>query len=297
MSWGAAGQPCSAARRATPVRRSLSGRHPAAVAVPLVLLALGCVRLRRPEEPTGPSFTILTYNVNWGGPGPEQALAAIESLDADIVCLQETTSAWEQFLRPRLAPRYAHIRFRHTPQPGGGLAILSRWPFRDAGYVKARDGWFPAWIVHAQTPAGQVQLMNVHLRPPLDARYGSAVRSYFTTREVRLREVQELHAHLEQGMPTLVLGDCNEHDTSRALAWLGKQGLRDALRDFDRHTNTWRWPYGPITVRRRLDHILYSPQLYCCSARVVKAGASDHFPVVAVFQRAPDPPTTTEAAP
>jgi endonuclease/exonuclease/phosphatase family metal-dependent hydrolase len=35
-----------------------------------------------------------------------------------------------------------------------------------------------------------------------------------------------------------------------------------------------------------MDHIVYSQDLYCCSARVIQGGASDHFPVEAIFEKA-----------
>jgi endonuclease/exonuclease/phosphatase (EEP) superfamily protein YafD len=141
---------------------------------------------------------------------------------------------------------------------------------------------------------GRVQVMNVHLLPPVDERGRTGIGPYLSTRKPRLRETRELHGHLEPGLPTLVLGDCNEHDRGYALDWLAGQGFRDALREFDRKTSTWRWRYGPITLRRRLDHILYSPQLHCLSARVIRAGGSDHYPVVARFQAAREAAPTQE---
>jgi endonuclease/exonuclease/phosphatase family metal-dependent hydrolase len=35
-----------------------------------------------------------------------------------------------------------------------------------------------------------------------------------------------------------------------------------------------------------MDHVLYSPEFDCAAARVIPAGASDHFPVEAVLTRA-----------
>ena len=55
------------------------------------------------------------------------------------------------------------------------------------------------------------------------------------------------------------------------------------------HAPTWEYRGSAISLRRRMDHIVYSPELHCCSARVLRAGASDHFPVEAVFAKQ-DPP-------
>src|SRR2546423_494295 len=62
----------------------------------------GCTPARQLETPTGPHFSVLTYNVNFGGPRPDLAIDAIARADADIVCLQETNPAWEQSVRAGL---------------------------------------------------------------------------------------------------------------------------------------------------------------------------------------------------
>ena len=121
---------------------------------------------RPAEAPTGPTLSVLTYNVNFGMPGAEQAVAAIAEADADVVCLQETTPEWQRWIRRRLGGRYPHRRFRHWPG-AGGQAVLAKAPFKEVSYRKPKAGWFPGWIVEADTPIGAVQVLNVHLRPPL----------------------------------------------------------------------------------------------------------------------------------
>jgi len=43
------------------------------VAATLILLC-GCASTREPEKPSGPHFSVLTYNVNFGGPRPGLAV-------------------------------------------------------------------------------------------------------------------------------------------------------------------------------------------------------------------------------
>src|SRR5436309_15916825 len=64
-----------------------------------LILVSGCHSTRPPETGVGPRFHILTYNVNWGGPRPDLAAEVIRASGADVVCLQETTPEWAQFLR------------------------------------------------------------------------------------------------------------------------------------------------------------------------------------------------------
>jgi len=250
-------------------------------AVMLVLLC-GCASTRMPERPADPHFAVLTYNVNFGGPRPDLAAKAILRADADVVCLQETTPAWEKCLRVRLKETYPHVVFRHFGG-AGGQAVLSRFPVKETAYVLPKAGWFPGWIVEAQTPIGPVQILNVHLRPAVSDRGSFSVGSYYSTKAVRLDEMRWFAARLKPKRPAIVLGDFNEDDSGRAVRWLQTRGMKNALREFDTSTDTWRWRTGLVTFRDRLDHILYSPELHCFSAWVVKRGASDHLPVVAVF--------------
>ncbi|MFH1730084.1 MAG: endonuclease/exonuclease/phosphatase family protein [Planctomycetota bacterium] len=250
-------------------------------AVALILLC-GCASTREPEPPTGPHFSVLTYNVNFGGPRPGLAAKAILDAGADVVCLQETTPAWEKYLLARLKETYPHAAFRHFGG-AGGQAVLSRFPVKEIAYVLPEAGWFPGWIVEVETPVGSVQILNVHLRPAVSDRGSFTPGSYYSTKATRLDEIRWFYARLNAKGAAVVLGDFNEDDSGRAVQWLRANGMNDALRQFDRDAHTWRWRTSVGTVYDRLDHILYSPRLHCFSARVIKAGASDHLPVVAVF--------------
>jgi len=259
-------------------------RRAIAVTISLVAAcaAAGCAATREFETPTGPHFTVLTYNVNWGGPGADLAVKAVQDSGADIVCLQETTPDWERYLRPRLEATYPHILFRHHGG-AGGQAFLSKFTLKEIAYVRPSAGWFPGWIVEALTPVGRVQILNVHLRPALSDRGSVTPSAYYSTKSVRLTEIQGFHRRLDHKRPHIVLGDFNEDDGGRVITWLAEQGMTDALSQFDRSTPTWEWRTSLVTLRDRLDHIAYSRHLHCYGAKVIRAGASDHFPVLAVF--------------
>jgi len=249
----------------------------------LATLLTGCHSTRQAEAPVGPHFRVLTYNVNWGAPQPELAARIIQESGADIVCLQETTPQWELFLRQALKDDYSFAEFRSSKmRMGGGLAFLSKVPAQEVAYIPSDTGWFDGWIMAFKTASGPVQVMNVHLRPPISDS-GSWVSGYFSTRDDRLREMQRFYAHSRPAMATLVVGDFNDTDHSQVVEWLKAKPLLNALPQFDHYTPTWQMGTSAITLRRRMDHILYSPELRCCSARVLRAGASDHFPVEAVF--------------
>jgi len=251
----------------------------------MVLFLIGCgAKLRQPEIPTGPSLKVMTWNVNWGGPAPELAVQTILEADADIVCLQETTESWERYLRERLSARYPFMTFRPPSwRYAGGLAFLAKEPGEQVAFIPSDTGWFDAWIMRFRTQIGPVQIKNVHLQPIANDAGSLTIAAYFSSGKKHEREIRRFNNGLAAGVPTLVVGDFNEGDGGSAVKWLEKQGMTNALPEFDRNSHTWWWDLGWITLRKRLDHILYSPELHCHSACVLQAEASDHLPVVAVF--------------
>jgi endonuclease/exonuclease/phosphatase (EEP) superfamily protein YafD len=251
-----------------------------------LILATGCRSLRPPEIAGAPHFRLMTYNVNWGGPSPQLAVELIRREKPDIVCLQETTSEWEKYLRATLAPDYPHMSFRSSAgRAGGGLGFLSKAPPTEIAYVPSDTGWFDGWIMAFSTDAGPVQVLNVHLRPPVSDRGSFGVSGYLFTDDDRQGEIKRFYAARRTDMPIIVAGDFNDSETSGVLRWLKSNGLQNALPEFDRSTPTWQWQTSLITLRRRMDHIVYPSELYCYEARVIRGGASDHYPVMGAFGR------------
>jgi endonuclease/exonuclease/phosphatase family metal-dependent hydrolase len=136
----------------------------------------------------------------------------------------------------------------------------------------------PAGLVRLTTPAGEVQVLNVHLRSVFTRKGKSFVGAYFS---VGSDHVQELRAHLArcQTMPTLIVGDFNENSGGPATRFLKARGFVDALPRHRREQHTWRALGG--LLRLGLDHILFDGAFESLDAWVVQSGSSDHFPVVA----------------
>jgi endonuclease/exonuclease/phosphatase (EEP) superfamily protein YafD len=284
LAVAASGLPAGIACAAVRCRRWVAAVPTAAVFVYLLFsFGLACATARAPEAPTGPHFRVLGFNVNWGGPKPDLAVQAIAGSDADIVCLQETNPAWEELLRKTLAAKYPRMLFRHF-SGAGGKAFLSRLPIREIRYVTEKAGWFPGWVVEVQTPSGTVHVMNVHLRPPLSDRGGFSLGALYSTKDIRLQEVKDLHAHLDEKLPTIVMGDFNENTSGAAAGWFKSRGMTDAVQEFDPYGKTWHWNTSLGTFSACFDHIFYSAHLHCVEADIIKEGASDHYPVTAVFQ-------------
>jgi endonuclease/exonuclease/phosphatase family metal-dependent hydrolase len=224
----------------------------------------------------------MTYNVNFGIARDPETVAVIRAGGADVVFLQETTPGWERALRRALGRRYPHQAYRHAGG-AGGLAILSRHRFREGGYLSPPGEWFPAWRVVLESPLGPLQVLQVHLRPPVSDR-GSWVSGYFTTGGYRRGEIAHFAKSLRRDLPTLVVGDFNEGAGGKAVRGLEQShGLRNALEAFQPGATTWQWQTSLGRIKLQLDHILHDARLRPLDVRVLRAGRSDHFPVVALF--------------
>ena len=237
---------------------------------------------RQPAAPAvtapGTPLRIATYNLNFGNGDHPDTIETLAGLDADVVLLQETTPAIERAVRDRLGEHFAEVRFHHCCR-AGGLGVLSRYPIVDSAVLAPDIGFFPAWWLRLDTPSGKLVVLDVHLRPPISDG-GSWVVGFFSTQDVRAREMAQIWLDVPKGDPIVVAGDFNENAEGGAVGVLAGDGLRSALPQVDPKTHTWHWKVGASTLRMQLDHVIYSAPLQLRDARVVRGGQSDHEPVV-----------------
>lgn len=239
------------------------------------------------------AFTVLTYNIQRGGLGREDALAAvIRQSRADLVVLQEATS-------PAVVRRLAEAAgmAQSGARPGSSLAFLSRERLRAHRWRR------PSWAQHAileLVPHNGLVVFGVHL---------SAVHSNWTEWR-RVKEVRGLLAMAAAEAPGihLLAGDFNtlapgeELDLSRlparlrAVTWLtGKRirwrtialmleaGYVDAFRMLEPDGRGYTFPTWDPHLR--LDYAFTRaqdlPHLQSCRVlHTETAGtASDHLPL------------------
>jgi endonuclease/exonuclease/phosphatase family metal-dependent hydrolase len=250
----------------------------------LSVLAAGCPRLPEPNfSPTEPNITIVTYNVNYGFVHPKNVIDFLIAADADIVFLQETHIYWEAALEEALAGAYPYAAFEDW-DGAGGIAILSKHSLENIKFVKPTAGWFPALRADAQTPIGTIQLLNVHLKPPVSDSGSVSVSAYYEAPEIHLQEISDFLTTTDPNKPLIVAGDFNENEKNRAIRWLLDQGFTDALSTYDKRSKTWIWrTSGGLTLTNRYDHIIVNDHLHCAGAAVIPVKASDHMPVLAVI--------------
>ncbi len=233
-------------------------------------------------------FRVLTYNMNFGLAGSREGVEAIGTANADVVVLQETNAEWEDAIVGALGRMYPHHRFQGPKNQfaAGGMGVLSRWPIAKIEQLDSDAGLFFAWRIVLDAPGGSLQILDVHLHPPMDTGSGSWVVGFFTTRPIREAEARDHVAKLDPSLPTLIAGDFNEEDEGRAIAVFHARGFESALPRFHPDADTWHWSVGGSTeLRFRLDHILFDRHFRAVGAGVVDKGRSDHAPVWADFVR------------
>ncbi|HLT39651.1 MAG TPA: endonuclease/exonuclease/phosphatase family protein [Enhygromyxa sp.] len=257
----------------------------------LALWLTGCASDRveaseqRPRHDPALELSVLSYNVNYGLAGDPSGLAAILDAGTDLVLLQETTPEWEQALRGSVAvtETWPHLHFHHCCG-AGGLAILSRWPVAELEILDPPndpDAWFPAARAVIATPSGPLEILDVHLRPPVKTAEQGWLGALSSTPAVRKAEIQHYLPSLAPELPTIIAGDFNEGDGGSALDVLAEQGFVDVLAQLRVRGHTWRWG----GLRARLDHVLVDHELEPIRAEILDAGRSDHLPLRVVVRR------------
>jgi endonuclease/exonuclease/phosphatase family metal-dependent hydrolase len=296
-----------------PARREIEGRAVKkpkklayVLATPVVLYVLavvisnslsGCAGDPRPlgarSSQASPNLRLMTFNAHYES-APEASADAITKVDADVICLQESTKAWEEYARTQLGQRYPHAIFHHETYAGGS-AILSRYPMTELLYEMPPMSWFHGLGVKIKTDIGDVKLLNIHLRPGASGQGGLTYLNYFRLPKIHPQEVDHLYKRMSGlggDAPLIVMGDFNESDDGKAIQYLTERGFTRALAAFDPDSSTWHGRVLGIALAARCDHILYSSQFRCLDAAVLKEGASDHRPVVAVLTMGDAKPTT-----
>lgn len=251
----------------------------------LCVLVVGCGSDPAPRapgqlrgSPSDDALWVATYNVNFERPS-DVTVAAIAAADADVVFLQETHEAWEQAIDEALD--YPHVEFRHD-QAEGGMAILSRYPFEIRRHGRAPQSAFPSTRLVAHTPLGELDVLHVHLHPPLDED-GSLVVGYFTT---STRRYDELVHQLGARTPDLVLGDFNEGE-GPAIEHLESLSMAQAQTTLGPPERTWTWDAGATELEGRPDHVFAGRALRVTGVQVLLRGDSDHRPLRVALERAP----------
>jgi endonuclease/exonuclease/phosphatase family metal-dependent hydrolase len=218
---------------------------------------------------------------------PDRILEVLQTLDADIIALQEVHSV-ENGNIERDQIRYLagglgfHVAFGETRRLKGGRygnVVLSRFPIHQHRHYDIsvrKRGREPRGClrVDIDVESQTLHLFNVHF----------GTRFFEHREQARRLFEEEIVCHGELKGPRIVLGDFNE--------WM-RGGVTRTLRrhlehaDIRHHLNKRRTYPGVLPVFH-LDHIYFDPDLRLQAMHLQRGRtaliASDHLPLVADFQ-------------
>ena len=105
-----------------------------------VLLTAAPARSRQPDTRPAKTFSVATYNINWGNGTwengtPGKTIKVIHSLNADIVLLQETTPKWQNLIEKKLKKTLPYQKYYHY-ENAGGLGFLSKYPIKSIRHLR-----------------------------------------------------------------------------------------------------------------------------------------------------------------
>jgi vancomycin resistance protein VanJ len=246
------------------VRRSATAG--VALLVPLAVWGLMFGHLLVPGKGGGAyDLRVLSHNVDAANPDPAATARDLLSADADVIALEEITSADLKVYKAQFAKAYPHVVSRGT------VALWSKYPVEESEAVDVGFAWTRALRAEVSTPEGRVAFYVAHLA---SVRVGT---SGFTSNQ-RNETIEQLGQQIaaEKLAGVVVMGDFNGTANDRSLAPI-TSGLRSA-QGAAGYGFGFTWPAEfPMA---RIDHIMVRG-VTPTKAWVMKATGSDHRPVVA----------------
>ena len=260
-------------------------------------------------DPDAAQLKVLTMNVtqfNWlDNEEPSKNMRYILDQDADIVVIQEglVYFRYEQ-LKP-VAPMLDELykKYPYRKEAFFDVGILSKYPFNEVRTpILAKDSinyFIKAWDV--DVPGDDIRVISMHLSSLRFNRNDSQIFDSINVPSGRKRRIKSVAKKVGEGFrnhvpqveamrqlvdetvgDVLVMGDMNDTPGSFAYRTLCGEDLKDAWADLG---------FGPSYTFRanhmyvKIDHILYRGELKPLLCRIDKEGESDHYPMVAVFER------------
>jgi endonuclease/exonuclease/phosphatase (EEP) superfamily protein YafD len=249
-------------------------------------------RLTRPAA-SGPSLTIMTYNVlawhHFTGP----IIDTIRAENPDVVCLQELNRTQAQALSVELIDEYPYQILEPVDNPNG-IGVISKYPLRPTGERLPLRWVGGPQVLDLDWNGLTVRIVNIHMVPTTSLAAPPVVEP-----TVRLREAQahELVALARRSGPIVIAGDANSAPLNESYkiiarelgdAWqqagfgLGHTFPGSTIPGSDR-PRFGQWYVPPWLAR--IDYVFHSDDWVTVAARLARFDqVSDHRGVVAELQ-------------
>lgn len=255
------------------------------------------------------TFNVLSFNYNDldNRYKPSSSMRLILDNDPDVVLLQEGVAdiEWEEV--PSLKPLMEEVKNKYPYLALGdeGLCIMSKYPFEAhtvgepqttrsvLGYNRKQASYLARYY-DMQLPSGKQLRMvdfrfqsyhlsfgkspNVRISPDVKPNPLERMRRSFNLRTDNAEELRKFIDSCPENV--IVCGDMNDVPASHVYRVIRGEDLNDAWCDVGRG---YTYTYNSHHLKYRIDHILYRGALQAVRTTRIKGGASDHYPMMAVF--------------
>lgn len=248
-------------------------------------------------------FSILSYNTRYFRTSNTYEDFSFELIDwvstqkADIKCIQEYCTNENiselnvtQKLKVEGYNSFLFLTKGKESEHGQGLAIFSKYPFLNKGFVWKSYGSINAGMfVDVEVNEDTIRIYNIHLES-----MGIVLRDYKSSdqyksklkrlasklkygAEVRSDQINKLISHTQKcPYPYIICGDFNETPYGYNYFKL-KKYFSNA---FEEAGNGFGFSFNSILFFLRIDHHFYDPQIEAIDYQVDRSmKISDHFPV------------------
>ena len=235
------------------------------------------------------TISLLMSNVLMENEEHEKLIAIVKQRQPDVLLAVETDERWATALEEALGDEYPH-RQLHPQDNYYGMVLFSKLPMKAKVRFLVQDD-IPSIHARLQLRSGiEVELHGLHPRPPEPIRDQDSA-----PRDAELIVVGRNIEKEKKDTPTIVAGDLNDvawSETSQLFVRLS--GLLDPRvgRGFYNSFNA----KNPM-ARFPLDHIFHSKHFRLAALERLPPIGSDHFPIFASLQYAPDAPVVQEEEP
>ena len=257
------------------------------------------VQPRVPVDSTIFSLTTLNVKNNFRHNEQDQSKAFIEKFKKDkstFLFLQEISGGLIDQVAKELDYPY-HSHYGNT-DPGGYLAIFSRYPLNDIESVQNSERRTIALYADVDSPLGVFRLVNIHLhtnavtvragkfspesfskKEGLQA-FGDMLQSYSDNAKLRLQEIDRINDAIDQSpYPVIIAGDAN--DTPYSPVYLKLQESRQNA--FVKGGAGFAQTYNGLLIPLKIDHIFMDNSFNIFNTMIEKIDFSDHNPITTTF--------------
>lgn len=257
------------------------------------------VQPKVPEDSTIFSLTTLNVKNNFRHNEQDQSKAFIEKFKQDkstFLLLQEISGNLIDQVALELNYPY-HSHFGNS-NPGGYLAIFSRYPLKNIHSIRNSEGRVIALYADVDSPLGVFRLVNIHLHtnavtvragefsPESFSRkeglraFGDMLQSYSDNASLRLDEIEQIFEAIQPTqLPIIIAGDANDTPYSPVYLKLHKSRQNAFVKGGAGFAQT----YNGLLIPLKIDHVFMDNSFIIFNTIIEKIDFSDHNPITTSF--------------